>query len=445
MPPDWRAGFAPFGYRTDHVPIATTLRRPTYAHAPTTYYRTTFRVGDPGAVTRLSGEVLYDDGIVVWLNGVRVDSRAIGTASIRHEDLAEHHDGAEGYEVFDWTPFRGVLVAGENVLAVELHQARISDDQAVFDLALDVITDPPPLDPINEDIPAGSVWAYRDHGEELGSAWRKLDYDDSGWSRATAPLGYGTWGLGTSISYGADGWAKHRTTYFRRRFHVADRSKVAAIMAEMRYDDGAVIAVEVHQASPRSPDLVFDLTLIVETPAPEPPLAEIPAGARWWVRAEGDLQPALGDPFNSDLSSWASLKAPLGYGLPAVHSAVPFGPDPAHRYMTTYARRTFVVEDPSRIGALAIEAMYEDGLVLYLNGQEIARRGLPEGPLTADTAAAPRAPDAGYEKMYLPDAARYLRPGVNELSARIHQDQPASHDLLFDLRLRLEPATTPLP
>src|SRR5205814_5556138 len=38
-------------------------------------------------------------------------------------------------------------------------------------------------------IPRNSVWKYNNLNQDLGTAWLDLNYNDSGWTNATAPLG----------------------------------------------------------------------------------------------------------------------------------------------------------------------------------------------------------------------------------------------------------------
>jgi hypothetical protein len=57
-------------------------------------------------------------------------------------------------------------------------------------------------------------------------------------------------------------------------------------------------------------------------------------------------------------------------------------------------RGRFAVTDPSRVRRLALSLTYRGGVVVYLNGTEVARRDLPEGALTPQTEAAPYPKDA---------------------------------------------------
>ncbi len=77
---------------------------------------------------------------------------------------------------------------------------------------------------------------------------------------------------------------------------------------------------------------------------------------------------------------------------------------------------------------------FDDGFVLYLNGQEILRRGLPPGPIDY-TALASSHEGGAYETFNLQAAIAVLVPGNNVLAAEVHQTNPGSSDLAFDLDL----------
>ncbi len=58
-------------------------------------------------------------------------------------------------------------------------------------------------------------------------------------------------------------------------------------------------------------------------------------------------------------------------------------------------RARFKATDPSAIRRLSLALSYRGGVVVYLNGRQVARAGLPEGPLSASTPGLPY-PDSAY-------------------------------------------------
>ncbi len=76
-----------------------------------------------------------------------------------------------------------------------------------------------------------------------------------------------------------------------------------------------------------------------------------------------------------DDSAWLSGTTGVGYGYPGM-----VGLDVSsmlHVNETVYVRIPFVVEDPSEIRALTLRMRFDDGMIAYLNGQEVARDNTP--------------------------------------------------------------------
>ncbi len=163
-------------------------------------------------------------------------------------------------------------------------------------------------------VPTGSAWRYLDDGSDQGTAWRDPSFVDSGWSSGAAQLGYGDGDETTVVSFGGDANDKHITTYFRHSFSVTGVGTYPRLDLQILRDDGAVVylngtelhrtnmpggtitastvagssvgggeestffavafpstllvegtnvlAVEIHQRSPTSSDISFDLELV---------------------------------------------------------------------------------------------------------------------------------------------------------------------------------------
>jgi hypothetical protein len=187
----------------------------------------------------------------------------------------------------------------------------------------------------NTVVTLGGTWRYLDTGTDQGIAWSQLGFDDSSWGSGPAPLGYpigGAYGVVTLVSFGPNAGAKYPTTYFRRTFDVANASRVQGLRLGLLRDDGAVvyinglevwrtnmppgainyltpassaanyvfeqsmlptnvlsalvtgtnvIAVEIHQGSPNSSDIVLDLQLdaVISAATNDNPIVNITAPA----------------------------------------------------------------------------------------------------------------------------------------------------------------------
>jgi hypothetical protein len=138
----WASGAGPLGYGEDYLATTVSYGPDASNKYITTYFRATFTLSDPGAVTALTGELMYDDGVVVYLNGTEIGRASMPSGAISSTTLASGHEAGNVYETYDWTAARDLLVAGSNTIAVEVHQASPSSSDLAFDLALFLGTAP---------------------------------------------------------------------------------------------------------------------------------------------------------------------------------------------------------------------------------------------------------------------------------------------------------------
>ncbi len=90
-------------------------------------------------------------------------------------------------------------------------------------------------------IAPGAVWRFNDSGTNLGTGWRAVSYNDSAWQTGPAQLGYGEGDEATVISYGSNPNNRRITYYFRRSFTVTNPGVFASLVVRFVRDDGAVI------------------------------------------------------------------------------------------------------------------------------------------------------------------------------------------------------------
>ena len=104
--------------------------------------------------------------------------------------------------------------------------------------------------------------------------------------------------------------------------------------------------------------------------------------------------------------------------------------------ITYYFRTSFIVEGDTAGLQLALRPLVDDGAVIYLNGSEILRLNLPEGPLEATTFASVSVGNAVFSGRTLISADR-LRTGTNVLAVEVHQSSLGSSDVVFGLEASL--------
>src|SRR5439155_20161821 len=94
-------------------------------------------------------------------------------------------------------------------------------------------------------ISRGSTWKYNNSNLDLGTAWRNLDYDESGWGGPSpGSLGDNIEGgfqmVQSVIDIGAVG-ARLPTIYFRKTFYVTNAALYEGLILRLLRDDGAAI------------------------------------------------------------------------------------------------------------------------------------------------------------------------------------------------------------
>ncbi len=183
-----------------------------------------------------------------------------------------------------------------------------------------------------------------------------------------------------------------------------------------------VLAIEVHNFSIGS----GDLSLI---PRLEASYILVEGNASWsYLPGTGDPPPDWLEPGFDD-SGWEVGPAGIGYGDGDDLTELT---DMQGNYLSVFCRKTFRLDCPGEINLAALSAIYDDGIVIYLNGVELARANMPAGRISRLTRAVSSVESALVE---LEIDAELLRPGENVLAVSVHNTSISSSDLSFMLSL----------
>ncbi|CAH0120684.1 3',5'-cyclic adenosine monophosphate phosphodiesterase CpdA [Paenibacillus sp. CECT 9249] len=150
-----------------------------------------------------------------------------------------------------------------------------------------------------------------------------------------------------------------------------------------------------------------------------------------------------------DDSLWDSGFAPFGYkdngsgiatsAFGPLNTEVGYGPDKKLKHRTTYFRTNLQVnkDEIDGYGQLLGTFGIDDGAVIYVNGHEVRRFGMPEGEITYSTKAISNKDlPVLYENVDLTQPLKsYLKDGNNEIAVEVHQQSDSSSDLYFDMEL----------
>ncbi|MFT5250790.1 MAG: hypothetical protein ACI93P_002533 [bacterium] len=160
----------------------------------------------------------------------------------------------------------------------------------------------------------------------------------------------------------------------------------------------------------------------------------VSSGANWNYLDDGSNQGTAwyGTGFND--TSWnLNFPAELGYGDTQI-TTVGFGPDPNNKYPTTYFRKSFNVADHTLYNDLELEAIRDDGMVVYLNGVEVWSDNMP-GAFDYQTHARKSIGGIAETTWISKIISNNLVTGTNVLAVEIHQLTAINNDISFDFRL----------
>ena len=132
----WLSGPAQLGYGDGDEATVVGFGPNASAKYITTYFRKSFAVANPAAFVGLNLQVKRDDGVIVYLNGTEVFRDTMPAGAVTAATLATTAVADDGATWLTASISPALLVAGNNVLAVEIHQSAGSSSDLSFDLAL---------------------------------------------------------------------------------------------------------------------------------------------------------------------------------------------------------------------------------------------------------------------------------------------------------------------
>jgi hypothetical protein len=405
----WTNGVAPLGY--GGVGEVTTINGgPETNRFITSYFRQFVNVATPSAYTNLVVRLDRDDGGIVYLNGVEIFRSNMPDGPIDFTTWASSIvSGAQEYEFYATNLSPALLVAGPNLIAVEIHQVNNTSSDAVFDLALLANVSPTPpqvtitLPSDNDSYTEPATIDLKASASDFDGTVTKVEF-----YQAKTKLGET---LAEPFSLVVSNWPAGNYT-------------LGAVATDDSGATGTSAPVNITVVS--SP---FFATLVS-------------TGSVWKYLDDGSDQGSAWEEVLFDDSSWKSGPAILGYGNAGKGrpeaTVINSGPAGA-RFITTYFRHQFYVGNSSVYTNLAFGVLRDDGVVVYLNGTEIFRMNMPDGTVTYTTRTI-TAVGGTNETFYFPAniTTSSLVGGQNLLAVELHQATSTTAlnpDAAFDLEL----------
>jgi hypothetical protein len=369
----------------------------------TFYFRQLFNVPDPSTFSNLLVRLRRDDGAVVYLNGVEVFRSNLPTGAVDYATPAflAQDDGAG---IFARPLDHSLLVPGDNLLAVEVHQNTNTSSDVSFDLELAAnVTFEPPT--VSLDSPAD--------GGVSGSPTVVL-----------AASASDTDGVVTMVEYFESG-------------------SLLGLATEPPF---RLIHTGLTPGTYRFTAVAIDSTGVNATSAPVTITVApwiVPSHAAWNYLDDGSEPGTAWKASEFDDSGWSNGVAQFGFGEGDELTAIRrFSDLTGTNIVAYYFRHAFTVPDPASVASLSVRLLRDDGGVVYLNGTEIFRSNMPTGAVDSTTFAAQVAAEDN-----VPRASRVnpqlLVPGNNVIAVEVHQVNLTSSDVSFDLELLPNLATRP--
>jgi hypothetical protein len=397
----WPAGPAQLGFGDGGE--ATVLQNNSFPPRRTFYFRHAFNVADPSAYGTLTVRFLRDDGGIVYLNGVEVFRNNMPLSNVTFNTFANVNQNLTNETIFfPRTVPASVLVAGANLVAVEVHQAAAGTNDLSFDLEL--------LG--NAPLPNQAPTANPQSVAVVQNTPRSFVLTGS--DPENSPL---TFSIVSGPTSGTLSGTPPNVTYTPAPGFLGSASFT------FKVNDGSL------DSAPAT------VTLNVNPPPPPPSVTLILTNQPWRYLDTGVDPGTAWRGLGYDDSTWGTGFAPLGFGdgdEATVINSAPGGPP----LITAYFRKFFVVSNANQFASMTLRLFRDDGGVVYINGVEVFRSNMPLGPVNYSTLAGSAAPDDGNAPFSALVQANILVNGLNVVAVEIHQNAISSTDMTFNFDLR---------
>ncbi|CAI5529275.1 unnamed protein product, partial [Closterium sp. Naga37s-1] len=422
----WSRGPAIIGYVGWRWGGINTWTPPSGDALPTFYYRRPFRVANSACATGLYVDVIVNDGVLLYLNGVEMlrVNMAPGAVNVSSRALSNQN-------VWDYTSFFIPLNAtapfslaeGTNHIAAESHAA-IWTTENFFDLKLSAQMD---------SATCAGVLILQEVCDGLdNNNDGKVDIDPLTDRLLTRPCRNP---CGAGIETCIDGAFQNCTA----PVHGPEVCNGVDDNCDGLIDNSPSPAAP--QLDCASGSLCFKGQCLPYGPLTAP-VTVINKSAAGWLYYDKGYLPQSYPTWSTNSNVPARLlkegAAPFGFNSAAATatnlSQLTSG-DSAYFFLKSFA---LTEEEANTTWSYSASVQRDDGAVLLMNGAEFFRSNMPAGPITSATFAATGTWGADKTTFFnstpFRSIAQFLQPGTNWVGVQLHQSRWSS-DALFDLEL----------
>lgn len=134
-----------------------------------------------------------------------------------------------------------------------------------------------------------------------------------------------------------------------------------------------------------------------------------------------------------DDSNWLIGTAPIGYGEGFISTQLS---DMRGNYSTVFMRKQFRIVSPEQIASLQLEAQFDDGFNVWINGRHVLGQNMSGTEVAFDGSAISALESLEFHTFDLPPPGSYLVAGVNVIAVQGHNASlNGSSDFFVDFRL----------
>lgn len=225
------------------------------ARYPTLYFRKIINITNPAGYANFQLRAKFDDGIVIWVNGVEAFRNNI-TANPGYATFATAAITNNGADIFSAAISSSLFLSGDNIIAVEIHQNQAASSDLYFDMELTGITTQTFVS-FGTNSATAPDWKYKGGGSNYDAVnWKDLSYPASDWLTGKSALGFGTnppvrnTNIPEDASAGGGGvsGARYTTMYFRKIINIAAPDVFMNFKLRAQFDDGIIIWVNGQEA-----------------------------------------------------------------------------------------------------------------------------------------------------------------------------------------------------
>ncbi|MDQ6740201.1 MAG: PKD domain-containing protein [Actinomycetota bacterium] len=400
----WKSGAGALGFGTAGLGTNIDVSGGASTRPLAGYFIKKFTVDTASAVTKLSLRTVADDGVVVFVNGTEVGRSNMPAGPVTFNTYASSTTNtsvATANPVVFEVPV-SLLVNGTNTVAAETHLNYHATANISFDLTATATTAGDGGGPAPNQSPVA----------KFSSSVSGLDasVDGSASSDPDGSVASYAWDYGDQTT-GTGATAAHT-------YAAAGTYSVTLTVTDNQGGTGVMSAPVTVAAATGPVDVVV-----------------VPTKSSWSWRFASTAPDSAWKNRGFDASSWNVGPGTLGFGTTGLGTNIDVSGPASSRPLAAYFIGQFNVATASRVSKLSLQTIADDGVVVYVNGTEVVRSGMPTGPITFGTYAATgfRTAKAAMSPVTVNVPLSLLVDGINTIAVETHLNYHATPDVTFDL------------